>query len=118
LKRGEMVLLFPEGTRTPDGEVHPMKPGFCTIARRAGVPLIPVALDGSFEAWPRQRAFPRTAVIHVQYGTPIAPQEIAAWSDEQVVAEVEGRIRQCHALARSGRLRAQGRKLASAAASG
>ncbi len=47
IKRGEMVLLFPEGTRTPDGEVHTMKPGFCAIARRAAVPLVPVALDGA-----------------------------------------------------------------------
>ena len=61
LKRGEMVLLFPEGTRTPDGEVHAIKPGFCAIARRAAVPLVPVALDGAFDAWPRQRRFPRPA---------------------------------------------------------
>jgi 1-acyl-sn-glycerol-3-phosphate acyltransferase len=118
LKRGEMVLLFPEGTRTPDGQVQAMKPGFCAIARRAAVPLVPVALDGAYDAWPRQRAFPRRAVIHVQYGTPITLREIALWSDEQLVAEVERRIRDCHALARAGRQRASGRKLASPAPSG
>jgi len=53
LQRGEIVLLFPEGTRTPDGEVHPIKPGFCAVARRAGVPIIPVAMDGAFDSWPR-----------------------------------------------------------------
>jgi 1-acyl-sn-glycerol-3-phosphate acyltransferase len=118
LKRGEMVLLFPEGTRTPNGEVQAMKPGFCAIARRAAVPLVPVALDGAYDAWPRQRAFPRPAVIYVQYGTPITPQEIALWSDEQLVAEVERRIRDCHALARTGRQRASGRMLASPTPSG
>lgn len=118
LKRGEMVLLFPEGTRTPNGEVQSMKPGFCAIARRAAVPLVPVALDGAYDAWPRQRAFPRRAAIHVQFGTPITPQEIALWTDEQLVAEVERRIRDCHALARGGRQRASGRKLASPAVSG
>ena len=38
LKRGEIVVLFPEGTRTPDGEVHSMKPGFCALAKRSGDP--------------------------------------------------------------------------------
>lgn len=118
LKRGEMVLLFPEGTRTPNGEVQAMKPGFCAIARRAAVPLVPVALDGAYESWPRQRKFPRRAVIHVCYGTPILPEEILGWTDEQLVAEVERRIRQCHAQARAGRQRASCRKLASPAASG
>jgi 1-acyl-sn-glycerol-3-phosphate acyltransferase len=106
IKRGEMVLLFPEGTRTPDGEVHAIKPGFCAIARRAGVPLVPVALDGAFDAWPRQRRFPRRSVIHVCWGEPIGPMEIEKLSDNELVAEVERRIRDCHDAARRGRLRA------------
>ena len=36
LKRGELVLIFPEGTRTTDGEVAPLKPGFISVARRSG----------------------------------------------------------------------------------
>src|SRR6185369_6071241 len=44
LKQGDLVLLFPEGTRTPDGDVRPLKPGFCAIARRCGLPLVPMAL--------------------------------------------------------------------------
>jgi 1-acyl-sn-glycerol-3-phosphate acyltransferase len=109
LKHGELVLLFPEGTRTSDGEVQPIKPGFCALARRSGVPLIPVAMDGSFDAWPRQRRFPRRSVIHVQFGPPIEPAEVAALDDEQLVAEVERRIRACHAGARKSRQRAMGR---------
>jgi 1-acyl-sn-glycerol-3-phosphate acyltransferase len=107
IKRGEYVLLFPEGTRTPDGEVHAMKPGFCAIARRAGVPLVPVALDGAFDAWPRQRTLPRPEVVHVRWGQPIWPAEIEALDDEALVAEVERRIRECHALARQSRHRAR-----------
>lgn len=109
LKHGELVLLFPEGTRTSDGEVQAIKPGFCALARRTGVPLIPVALDGAFDAWPRQLRFPRRAVIHVQFGPPIEPAEVAALDDEQLVAEVERRIRACHAQARRSRQRAVGR---------
>lgn len=106
IKRGEMVLMFPEGTRTPDGEVHAFKPGFCTIARRAGVPLVPVALDGAFDAWPRQRRLPRLAVIHVRWGEPVAPEEIERLSDDELVAEVERRIRDCHGACRRSRYRA------------
>jgi 1-acyl-sn-glycerol-3-phosphate acyltransferase len=108
LKRGEIVLLFPEGTRTPDGRVHPIKPGFCAVARRARVPIVPAAMDGAFDAWPRTRRFPRRAVIHVQFGDAIEPPEIERLSDDQLVAEIERRIRDCHARARSARLRASG----------
>jgi 1-acyl-sn-glycerol-3-phosphate acyltransferase len=108
LKRGEIVLLFPEGTRTPDGEVQAMKPGFCAVARRSAVPILPVALDGAWHAWPRQQKLPRRAVIHVQFGDPIGPEEINQLTDEQLVNEVERRIRACHERAREGRLRASG----------
>jgi 1-acyl-sn-glycerol-3-phosphate acyltransferase len=103
LKQGELVLMFPEGTRTLDGEVKPLKPGFCAIAKRCGLPLVPLALDGPFEAWPRHRLIPRPAVIHVEFGPPLTPEEITSLSDEQLVAEVEHRIRECHAKARRGR---------------
>ncbi|MEX2114547.1 MAG: lysophospholipid acyltransferase family protein [Pirellulales bacterium] len=109
IKRGEMVLIFPEGTRTWDGEVRRVMPGFCAIARRAAVPLVPVALDGAFDAWPRQRWWPRPDVIHVVWGDPIAPQEMDGLNDDELLAEVERRIRACHRLARLGRLRALGR---------
>ena len=109
LKRGELVLLFPEGTRTPDGEVQAIKPGFSALARRSGVPLIPVAVAGAFEAWPRHRPFPQCGVIHVQFGAPIEPADVAQLTDEQLVQEVERRIRACQTQARQSRQRAVGR---------
>lgn len=102
LKREEMVLLFPEGTRTEDGWVAPLKPGFCALARRAKVPLLPVALDGAFTAWPRWQKYPRRAMIQVQIGEPIWPEQVAKLSDEELVAEVRRRLVQCHAAARRG----------------
>jgi 1-acyl-sn-glycerol-3-phosphate acyltransferase len=108
IKRGELVLLFPEGTRTPDGEVHAIKPGFCAVARRAGTPIILVALDGAYDSWPRDRKLPRRSVVHVQFGEPIEPAEIEKLTDDQLVAEIERRLRACHAAARGARLRAMG----------
>jgi 1-acyl-sn-glycerol-3-phosphate acyltransferase len=108
LKRGELVLLFPEGTRSPDGEIHEMKPGFCAIAKRSAVPLIPVAVDGAFEAWPRHRSVPRRTVVHVEFGEPIAPEEVARMSDDELVREVQRRIQLCLDSARRSRQLAAG----------
>jgi len=72
MRRGEALALFPEGTRTPDGEVKPFRPGFVLLAARAQVPIVPVAIHGAFEAWPRHRALPLPGRVHVAYGAPLA----------------------------------------------
>ena len=100
-----MVLIFPEGTRTYDGDVSPLKPGFVALARRGRVPLLPVGMDGAYDAWPRKLRLPRLAKIHVWIGEPITREMIAELSDEELVQELERRIRECHSLARSARLR-------------
>jgi 1-acyl-sn-glycerol-3-phosphate acyltransferase len=106
LKRGELVLVFPEGTRSPDGNVAPLKPGFVALARRGKVPVLPVGIDGAFDAWPRTRKLPQRERIHLVFGPPLTPKEIAQLDDDALVAELERRIRDCHAQARAGRLRA------------
>ena len=113
LKRGDMVLIFPEGTRCMDGEVAKLQAGFCALARRGRVPLVPVGVDGAFDAWPRSRRFPCRAVIHVQFGEPITPELVQSLTDEQLIDELGRRIRDRHAAARLGRQRAAGRWLPS-----
>lgn len=109
LRAGELVLIFPEGTRTRDGEVASLKPGFSALARRANVALLPVAIEGAFEAWPRRRLLPRTATIHIQFGEPLSSEAAAAYDERQLVAEMERRVRTCHVLARRSRRRQMGR---------
>lgn len=104
LKAGELVLIFPEGTRTRDGEVAPLKPGFIAVARRSRVPLVPVALDGAFQAWPRTAKLPRLGRLAVVIGPPITPAEIEELTDEDLLAELEQRILTAHAEARDLRL--------------
>lgn len=71
LRGGSLVLLFPEGTRTPDGLVHPFKTGVSMLAERSGVPVVPVAIEGSYRVWPRHRALPRPARVRVRFGEPL-----------------------------------------------
>jgi 1-acyl-sn-glycerol-3-phosphate acyltransferase len=103
LKHGEMVLIFPEGTRCHDGNISPLKPGFLVLARRSGAALLPMALDGAFAAWPRRAWIPRPGVVRVCIGEPISAEKAKTLSDEQLLAEVESRIRACHAEARRRR---------------
>lgn len=100
LKRGELVLIFPEGTRTRDGEVGLLKPGFCSVARRSGVPLIPIGMDGAYQAWPRTSWLPQPGRLAVVIGQPLSTTEAEALSDDELVAELQRRMRQCHRQAR------------------
>ena len=54
LHEGNIVNVYPEGTRTEDGQIGPLEKGVALVIRRADVPVVPVAIDGSFEALPRE----------------------------------------------------------------
>jgi 1-acyl-sn-glycerol-3-phosphate acyltransferase len=99
LKYGQMVLVFPEGSRTRDGQLGTLKPGFCALARRGGVQLLPVGIAGAYRAWPRTRSFPRAENIQIEVGTPLGPDEIAKLDDKALVAEVRARLGACLAVA-------------------
>ena len=104
LKRGEIVLLFPEGTRSPDGEMQPLRPGFSALVQRTGVPIVPVALDGAYQAWPRKAKFPRPGRIQIVVGEPISVETAKSLDDRALVALVDQRIRACFAEARAMRM--------------
>ena len=72
----------------------PLRPGFTALAVRSGAAILPVAIEGSYRAWPRWRKFPRLGTIHVRFGVPLRPEEIAGRPDHEVAAEAERRIRQ------------------------
>jgi 1-acyl-sn-glycerol-3-phosphate acyltransferase len=103
LKQGQIVVIFPEGTRTPDGQLQPLKPGFAALARRAGVPLLPAAVVGAYGCWPRTSRWPGRGRIRVHFGRPLLPEEVARYDDRELVAEVERRIGQCHDAALAAR---------------
>jgi 1-acyl-sn-glycerol-3-phosphate acyltransferase len=52
LRSGECALVFPEGTRTPDGNLQPAEPGVGLVIAKTGAPVVPMRIFGAFDAWP------------------------------------------------------------------
>jgi 1-acyl-sn-glycerol-3-phosphate acyltransferase len=73
LKTGMSVLVFPEGTRTPDGELQPAEPGAGLLAVKAGVRVLPTRVFGSFEALSRQGKGYAMHPLRVVIGRPYWP---------------------------------------------
>jgi 1-acyl-sn-glycerol-3-phosphate acyltransferase len=71
LLAGHIVGIFPEGTRSADGRLQSPQQGVAWLAIQAGVPIIPVALQGFYDAWPRHRRFPGIARCTIRIGAPV-----------------------------------------------
>src|SRR3954471_8289938 len=71
LRAGQLVNIFPEGARTPDGEIGKIQEGIALIDRYAQVPLVPAVIAGAYAAWPIHRRFPRPWPIRVHFGPPM-----------------------------------------------
>ena len=93
LRTGRAVVLFPEGTRTTDGRISPIKGGFELIARKAKATTVPVVVDGAFEAWPRTQLLPGFGHINVMYGKPVSPEEASTLSRDEFAARVTQSLR-------------------------
>ncbi len=100
LKAGGIVTLFPEGTRSPDGELGPLKPGIAVLAARVGVPVVPAAVAGLHESWPRSRPVPVPHPVRIHYGPPIMPSEMAGLDPKLVTELIRGRMQAIHEEAR------------------
>jgi 1-acyl-sn-glycerol-3-phosphate acyltransferase len=103
LEDGAAVIIFPEGTRTATGRLGEIKSGFALIAKKAKVPIVPVAIVGAWECWPKTRLLPRPGRIRLEFGRVIRPEEIAALDDRTLVAECTQQLTELDAQARSVR---------------
>jgi len=84
LKLGRVVVIFPEGSRSADGALEPFKRGVWLLMMRSGVPVLPAAVEGCFDAWPRQNTWPHVFGyrVAVSYGKPIPFAELKALGSE------------------------------------
>lgn len=69
---GWSVLIYPEGTRSPDGRLQPLKGGIGLLAAELRAPVVPVAILGAHTILPRGAFLPRPAPLSVRFGAPIA----------------------------------------------
>jgi 1-acyl-sn-glycerol-3-phosphate acyltransferase len=94
LGAGRAVLIFPEGTRSPDGAMRPFKRGIALLVKRAQCPVVPVAVEGCYDAWPRDRAAPSVwgKRIAVKVGAPIAYEELLAQGGDAALERLAGEI--------------------------
>ena len=95
LKRKQLVLIFPEGTRTTTGKIGKLKPGFISVARRTNVPLIPVAVVGAYEVMPKGTNWPKPRPIVVVIGPHIEPDIVSQLTDDELLVEIGKRLSAC-----------------------
>src|SRR5688572_12471618 len=89
LQEGHALNVYPEGTRSPDGEIQPMQAGVGLIVRRAGVPVVPAAIIGSWEAWPPRRGHKifRPHPIRIAFGPPMELHDLKAAAIVQKIGD-------------------------------
>ena len=103
LQDGAAVIVFPEGTRTHDGRMGEIKSGFAILAKKARVPIAPVAIVGAYECWPRSRRFPRPGRIRLEFGRVLSVDDVAALDERALVAECTRRLEELDARGRAAR---------------
>ena len=93
LRQGQMLLVFPEGSRTLTGETDAFLTGTMLLIKRARPAVVPVALDGAFDAWPRGRKLPRpTGRMGVRFGEPIPAEALLTIPPGQALTLLRDRV--------------------------
>ncbi|MCA9302543.1 MAG: 1-acyl-sn-glycerol-3-phosphate acyltransferase [Phycisphaerales bacterium] len=90
LNEGKMLLVFPEGSRTPDGDMHEFQRGIGVLLKRVDCAVVPVGISGAFHAWPRTRRLPKllnrpSAVV---YGHPIRSTMLMEAGVDQAISRL------------------------------
>lgn len=82
IRSGKSVIAFPEGTRTKNGEIGEFKKRSFLIAKEAGVPIVPLKIEGAFNVWPPHTSVPSKGVVKVKIGKPV---DVSSLTKENVV---------------------------------
>jgi 1-acyl-sn-glycerol-3-phosphate acyltransferase len=93
LHQGHLLTIYPEGSRTADGEIARMERGVALIDRRAHVPVIPAVIVGAFEAWPSTRTLPCPGRIRVRFGPPM---NLAGLNSDELIATIDRTLRKMY----------------------
>jgi long-chain acyl-CoA synthetase len=77
VEREAALVWFPEGRRSPNGEITAFMAGVGVLLQRTGAAAVPVRISGTYDAWPRTRRWPRLHRIGVVFGKPLAAADLA-----------------------------------------
>ncbi len=102
LRGGHMLTLFPEGSRTDDGEIAPIQRGAALVVRRADVPIIPAVVHGSHAAWPKGQKLFRARSVRVLYGPALHVRDLKG---DQIIELIDRTLRAMFDDLRAGRLK-------------
>jgi 1-acyl-sn-glycerol-3-phosphate acyltransferase len=95
LRHGLALILYPEGERSIDGTPRIFKKGAAILSIHLQVPIVPVAIEGFYEAWPRNRPFQGFKPLKMVFGDPIFPPPESDASEaayEKLTANLKARI--------------------------
>jgi len=95
LSQGHILILYPEGERTNDGNLTVFRKGAAILSIHAQVPIVPIAIEGFYEAWPRHKRFPKFADLQLVFGKPIQPPPVKEASEatyERMTTELKSRV--------------------------
>ena len=95
LRQGRPLILYPEGERSIDGTPRIFKKGAAILSVHLQVPIVPVAIEGFYEAWPRNKSFQRFTPLKMAFGDPIVPppeNEASEEAYEKLTAELKARV--------------------------
>ena len=95
LRHGRVLILYPEGERSIDGTPRTFKKGASILSIHLQVPIVPVAIEGFYEAWPRGKRFQKFAPLSIEFGDPIFPPPESDASEsayDRLTADLKGRV--------------------------
>ncbi len=95
LSHGRVLILYPEGERTDDGTPRLFRKGAAILSIHAQAPIVPVAIEGFYEAWPRHKRFPRFTHLQLVFGRPIQPPPLREASEpayERLTSELKTKV--------------------------
>ena len=87
IRSGQSLLLYAEGTRTTDGKLQPFKRGAFNIAVRAGVPVVPLTVNGSYRILPKRSIIIQPGSVEIVLGKPIPVPDMPARDAERLLME-------------------------------
>lgn len=93
IRNGSSVLIFPEGTRSRDGNLQPFKKGGFVLSVDAGVPIVPVVLHGTYAIMPRQGLRIKPGPVHVEILEPLATEPYTRKTKDALMEKVREVIR-------------------------